>query len=89
MKTPTVGQVEVEMGPTGGAFGQDRIPVATVKQTTQLVLVRAMEKLTQRLEQLEEAMQRRDTAMQSQRYGEQAARGLRESQPQLTKDQEK
>ena len=81
VKTPTVGQVEVETEPTGGAFGQDRIPVATVKQTTELALVRAVEKLTQRLEQLEETTQKRDTAMQSQRYGEQTARGLRESHP--------
>ena len=46
VKTSTVGQVEVETGPTGKAFGQDCIPMATVKQTTELALVRAVEQLT-------------------------------------------
>ena len=57
--------------------------MATVKQTTELALVRAVEQLTQRLERLEETTRRRDTAVQSQRYGEQGAGEPRK----LTEDQ--
>ena len=71
VKTPTVGQVEMETEP----ISQDHLPMATVKQTTEL------EQLTQRLERLEETTQRRDTAVQSQRYGEQAAGEPRKSLP--------
>ena len=71
VKTPTVGQVEMETEP----ISQDHLPMATVKQTTEL------EQLTQRLERLKETIRRRDTAVQSQRYGEQAAGEPRKSLP--------
>ena len=80
VNTPTVGQVEMETGPTASAIGQDHLPVATVKQTTELALVRAVDQLTQRLERLEETTRRRDTAMQSRRYSEQTAGEPRKSQ---------
>ena len=55
----------MESGSTVGAIGQGHLPVATVKQTTELALVKAVDQLTQRLEQLEETARRKDTAMQS------------------------
>ena len=45
MKTPTVGQVDT--GSNASAVDQDHFPVATVKQSTELALVRAVDQLTQ------------------------------------------
>ena len=69
VKMPTVGQVDT--GSNTSAVDQDHFPVATVKQSTELALVRAVDQLTQRVEQLE-TTQGRDPAVQSQRYGQQA-----------------
>ena len=69
VKTPTVGQVNT--GSNASAVDQDCFPVATVKQSTELALVRAVDQLTQRLERLE-TTQGRGPAVQSRKYGEQA-----------------
>ena len=78
VKPSTVGQVEMESEPTVNAVGQAQ---PTVKQTTELALVRAIDQLTQRLERLEGTTQRRDTTLQSQKFSEQAARESRRLQP--------
>ena len=70
VKTPTVAQVQTPSNISD--VDQDQFPVASVKQSTELALVRAVDQLTQRLERLEDTTRRRDTAVQSRRYGEQA-----------------
>ena len=70
VKTPTVAQVQTPSNISD--VDQDQFPVASVKQSTVLALVRAVDQLTQRLERLEDTTRRRDTAVQSRRYGEQA-----------------
>ena len=60
VKAPTVAQVQTPSNVSD--VDQDQFPVASVKQSTELALVRAVDQLTQRLERLEDTTRRRDTA---------------------------